>query len=859
MDPRELKDKATELFSRGKFAKSAETYEQYCKADPKDLQARLRMGDAWSKSGKKDRAIIAYQQAAEGFARDGFLPRAIAASKLVLELDPAHKGIAQMLADLYARKSGASRPSTARTIGAKPDPVAPKAEPSPMNRADAIEISVEEDSPAPAPQAPAAPSPTNRADAIEVAIEEDRPQHSKPPPEALDSGDGIEIELGAQPVTGEIEVPIVGVDLTPAAGELPAELEISPPPPSYELEVSEPAAPAPSPFELDPPAAPESHYELREVVEPPPPPREPVRSVAVEPPPQREPVEMPVSVPPPPQQRAPVEMPVPVAPPPQRAPVEMPVSVAPPPPPEPHFELSDVVESPPPPPEPVQPPAALDPPAPPPPPPEEVRAPVVLVPPPPPPARAADAPPHPPPPEPPVAPAAVRAPAAPPPAPPEDDVVVLTKKRVEPPVASSPSGATTAPPGLKPKRQEPVEPPRSTPSGARIWLPPTFQPPAAAPLNPSAPVSAPAPRVEAMSAQTELERSLEAFTQFDVDAARPAAPLPAPEQKTPIVASFTELELEGDSLLQAVEAAATHGLGVPKSSPSVSLAAEEMMEAPDDLKPDPGALPKIPLFSDLPEDAFIALFEGCPLRRAEPGDRIIEQGSHGSSFFVICAGKVRVLRTDGEATRELATLEEGAFFGEMALLSDAPRSASVEAAAEDTQLLEIPASVLTDLSSQHPTVATALKKFCRQRLLANLMNSASLFKPFTKSERRGLVQRFRARDAVAGEILIQEGRPSDGLYVVLTGEVAVVMGNRQVATLREGQVFGEMSLLTRSPTSATVKTTRRTSFLRLPREDFDELIMSHPQILEQVAELTDERRKQNASLQVRPDATAEMV
>ncbi|MBL8917249.1 MAG: cyclic nucleotide-binding domain-containing protein [Myxococcaceae bacterium] len=365
---------------------------------------------------------------------------------------------------------------------------------------------------------------------------------------------------------------------------------------------------------------------------------------------------------------------------------------------------------------------------------------------------------------------------------------------------------------------------------------------------------------------TELERSLEVFTRFDVDAPPVEAPAPAPPvapklpEIEPAAASpgFTELELEGDTLLQAVEAAAS--AGVPASSPSVQITEEEAMEAPDDLKPDPGALPKIPLFSDLPSDAFIALFERCPLRRAEPGDQIIEQGSHGTSFFVICAGKVRVLRTDGDATRELATLDEGAFFGEMALLSDAPRSASVEAAAEDTQLLEIPAIVLAELSTQYPTVATALKKFCRQRMLANLMNSAALFKPFTKSERRELVQRFRARDAGPGEVLIKEGQASDGLYVVLTGEVAVTMGTRQVATLKEGQVFGEMSLLTRSPTSATVKTTRRTSFLRLPREDFDQLIMSHPQILEQVAELTDERRKRNSALaQSRPDATATMV
>src|SRR3954463_8573373 len=105
-DVRKLKEKATEAFTKGKFAKAGEAYAEYCKADPKDLQARLRMGDAWAKGGKKEKAIEAYSWAAEGFAKDGFLPRAIAASKLILELDPSHTGVQKMLADLYARKTG---------------------------------------------------------------------------------------------------------------------------------------------------------------------------------------------------------------------------------------------------------------------------------------------------------------------------------------------------------------------------------------------------------------------------------------------------------------------------------------------------------------------------------------------------------------------------------------------------------------------------------------------------------------------------------------------------------------------------------------------------------------------------------
>src|SRR4051794_29146006 len=105
MDLRKIKEKATEAFAKGRVGKAAELYADYCQKDPKDLQARVRMGDAYAKAGDKPKAVRAYQSAAEGYARDGFLPRALAASKLILELDPSHHGVQQMLADLYAQKT----------------------------------------------------------------------------------------------------------------------------------------------------------------------------------------------------------------------------------------------------------------------------------------------------------------------------------------------------------------------------------------------------------------------------------------------------------------------------------------------------------------------------------------------------------------------------------------------------------------------------------------------------------------------------------------------------------------------------------------------------------------------------------
>ena len=120
------------------------------------------------------------------------------------------------------------------------------------------------------------------------------------------------------------------------------------------------------------------------------------------------------------------------------------------------------------------------------------------------------------------------------------------------------------------------------------------------------------------------------------------------------------------------------------------------------------------------------------------------------------------------------------------------------------------------------------------------------------------MQKFRARDVIRGETLIREGQRSDGLYVILTGEVGVRVQGTAVATLKEGDVFGEMSLLTRTAATATVETTKKTSLLRLPREDFDAIIMSHPQILELVAELTDARTRKNAEL-VKKKASAQSL
>ena len=76
-------------------------------------------------------------------------------------------------------------------------------------------------------------------------------------------------------------------------------------------------------------------------------------------------------------------------------------------------------------------------------------------------------------------------------------------------------------------------------------------------------------------------------------------------------------------------------------------------------------------------------------------------------MFVVCQGRVRV--TVGESGAEVATLGQGAYFGEMSLLTGDPRSATVSAL-EDSLLLEITASDFRRIALAHPEVVVRISE-----------------------------------------------------------------------------------------------------------------------------------------------------
>lgn len=259
----------------------------------------------------------------------------------------------------------------------------------------------------------------------------------------------------------------------------------------------------------------------------------------------------------------------------------------------------------------------------------------------------------------------------------------------------------------------------------------------------------------------------------------------------------------------------------------------------------PPVLPPIPLLSELARDDFAAVLQTVTLVRRREGDLVLRQGEPGASFFMVARGDLAVVREAANGRREeLATLHEGALFGEMALLSRSPRSANVHAQSP-SDLLEFHVEALAQVSRGVETIARALDKFTRERLVGNLLATAPLFRPLDHTQRLDLVRRFVAHEVVAETDIIREGEPGRGLFVVLSGSVDVWKrdGDQKLllATLGAGDVFGELSLLRAAPAMATVTAAQRSTVLFLAREYVERLMTSLPQMREFLESLGDER------------------
>jgi cAMP-dependent protein kinase regulator len=266
-------------------------------------------------------------------------------------------------------------------------------------------------------------------------------------------------------------------------------------------------------------------------------------------------------------------------------------------------------------------------------------------------------------------------------------------------------------------------------------------------------------------------------------------------------------------------------------------AAKRALDREVSARSEPPPIGAQPLFSSIGRAGLRAMIEVFEVATVQQGTVVIEEGTGGAEAYIVARGELEVLRRptdEGGKPMILARLASGALFGEMALLSRAPRAASV-VATRPSILLVAKREALEAVAEGRPEVAVELAAHCRRRMVANLGRTSPVLVAVPPQERTMLVERFETRIYEKAEKLVEQGQEAAGLHLVASGQVAVVThdGDESVvlASLSPGETVGEVALVLRRKANADVIAVHPTVTLFLPREEFISLIQDHPGVL----------------------------
>ncbi|MEE2644318.1 MAG: cyclic nucleotide-binding domain-containing protein [Myxococcota bacterium] len=237
---------------------------------------------------------------------------------------------------------------------------------------------------------------------------------------------------------------------------------------------------------------------------------------------------------------------------------------------------------------------------------------------------------------------------------------------------------------------------------------------------------------------------------------------------------------------------------------------------------------QLPLLGSLPRETLATLLTQLQISRRSTGDCIVEEGELGGGVFYLLEGRAEVFRRSlgGGELLHLTALQPGALIGEMALFTEAPRVATVTCR-EPCWLIELPEQYFATLSAHQEMLTETLSGLVGQRMLSNLKKSAPVLQGLSDKESQSLLRLLEVYPVQAGQLLIERGVPSPGVFLIMDGLVQIERdAERSTAWLREGELFGGLS--EHPPAMGTCRAMRRGLLLYLSRERFLELRMTYP-------------------------------
>lgn len=219
------------------------------------------------------------------------------------------------------------------------------------------------------------------------------------------------------------------------------------------------------------------------------------------------------------------------------------------------------------------------------------------------------------------------------------------------------------------------------------------------------------------------------------------------------------------------------------------------------------------LFNTMSKESVHGLIKEFKLYSFGPRKQVFSEGSEGQNFYIIHSGTVEVLV---EGVRK-ALINKGGFFGEMALLHNSKRTATIRT---------IDKSMFWVLSREGFKAAIQTVSEAKQQENRNFIEKIPLFSRFTAAQKDSLLNLLVLHEFQSGQRIVREKENGDLLYIIKRGYVMVSVEGIQKRKLGPGDFFGEQALLYKTKRTASVDAIDKVALLSLKADDLVDLLGS---------------------------------
>ena len=239
------------------------------------------------------------------------------------------------------------------------------------------------------------------------------------------------------------------------------------------------------------------------------------------------------------------------------------------------------------------------------------------------------------------------------------------------------------------------------------------------------------------------------------------------------------------------------------------------------------AAPGIPFLSSLDEEALRSLSARLQHEVYRAGQLVMRQGDPGDRFCFVESGRCAVEMEEASGiSHQVAEIGPGDFFGEVSLVQDVPRTATVRSL-ESVEILSLARDAFTELLAELDVTAEDVLTQVRN---AAFVRNHRLFAGVPATRMADLLRRLGQRAVSAGDDVVSQGEGGQSLYLVREGTFGVHHTSdegvvRQVATLGVGEHFGEIALLGDGVRTATVRAACDGVVLEIPADLFRDVLM----------------------------------